>query len=558
MASATPVLIAHAAAKLSSKELAVLEQRQQVLMPLAEQYRPSLLSIEEAAKVLRLSPRTVRHLLRNYRLTNSDPLAFIGKRAGRPRGSKTLPKVTEEIIASAIEKRFARSQRPSMRTLSREIKIECRRAETRIPSDKAIRSRIDEFNPYFIRRRREGRLAAQELKPVAGSFPEAGYPLHMVQIDHTEVDVMLVDSEHRRDLGRPFITLAIDIYSRCIAGYCLTFDSPSAVSVGLALANMAQPKHVLLQQHGIDAEWPLQGKPAILHTDNGKEFDSEALRRGCAGHGIRLIHRPVRMPWFAGAIERVIGTFMRRVHDEVPGTTFSNPKHRGEYQSGHKATMTIDEFEGWLLRQIVQYHAERHATLRETPLEKLEWGLKNLQLPPAIKNPKSFLIDFLPIERRQLRRDGFRINHITYYDPKLETLIAKRDRYGGLEIRYDPRNLRFVWLQVPGEQAYMEISYRNLTNPDVTLWEHKEALRELHKKGLARIDEDLIMRMVVQRRQIIDDSRLKTKRARRNHERLKRPGPLVGSGLPPKQQASAKSRLKTQEIKAFNDLEVDW
>lgn len=139
MASATPVLAANAASRLSSKQLASLEQRQQVLIPLAEQYRPSLHSIEKAAQTLELSPRTVRHLLRIYRMNNNDPLAFIGKRAGRPPGAKTLPKATEEIIARHIEKRFAHSQRPSMRTLSKEIKVDCRRAGTRI----SVRQRVE-------------------------------------------------------------------------------------------------------------------------------------------------------------------------------------------------------------------------------------------------------------------------------------------------------------------------------------------------------------------------------------------------------------------------------
>jgi len=47
-----------------------------------------------------------------------------------------------------------------------------------------------------------------------GKFPEVKLPLDIIQIDHTKVDVILVDEETREEIGRPFITVAIDIYSR--------------------------------------------------------------------------------------------------------------------------------------------------------------------------------------------------------------------------------------------------------------------------------------------------------------------------------------------------------
>jgi putative transposase len=37
-----------------------------------------------------------------------------------------------------------------------------------------------------------------------------------------------------------------------------------------------------------------------------------------------LSYRPPGQPHFGGIVERLIGTMMRMVHDEVPGTTFSN------------------------------------------------------------------------------------------------------------------------------------------------------------------------------------------------------------------------------------------
>src|SRR4029453_4234105 len=45
-------------------------------------------------------------------------------------------------------------------------------------------------------------------------FPGADWPLAVVQIDHTKFDIMLVDDIHRLCIGRPWGTLAIDLFTR--------------------------------------------------------------------------------------------------------------------------------------------------------------------------------------------------------------------------------------------------------------------------------------------------------------------------------------------------------
>ena len=59
------------------------------------------------------------------------------------------------------------------------------------------------------------------------------YPLSVVQIDHTLVDIILVDPIDRLPIGRPYLTIAIDVYSRCIAGFILSLEAPSATWTGV-------------------------------------------------------------------------------------------------------------------------------------------------------------------------------------------------------------------------------------------------------------------------------------------------------------------------------------
>ncbi|WP_434803297.1 integrase catalytic domain-containing protein [Pantoea stewartii] len=48
----------------------------------------------------------------------------------------------------------------------------------------------------------------------------------------------------------------------------------------------------------VEMDWPMSGKPRLLYLDNATEFKSEALRRGCEQHGIRLDYRPPGQPHY--------------------------------------------------------------------------------------------------------------------------------------------------------------------------------------------------------------------------------------------------------------------
>jgi putative transposase len=80
-----------------------------------------------------------------------------------------------------------------------------------------------------------------------------------VQIDHTLVDVIVVDSATRTPIQRPWLTLAIDVYSRCVVGFYLSLEPPSATSVAMCILHAALPKAPWLAARKIDETWPIQG-----------------------------------------------------------------------------------------------------------------------------------------------------------------------------------------------------------------------------------------------------------------------------------------------------------
>ena len=204
-------------------------------------------------------------------------------------------------------------------------------------------------------------------QPAPGEYV-ATRPLQVVQIDHTRVDLIVVDERSRAAIGRPWITLAVDILTRMVTGFYLSLDPPSRVSIGLCLLHAVYDKTSRLLERGIEAAWPVAGLPETLHADNGPDFRSHAFVRACRDEGIQVVWRVANQPHYGGHIERLIGTQMGAVH-LLPGTTFSNPGERGDYQSEKSARMTLRELERWIGWEIAgHYHQRIHAGLHRPPI----------------------------------------------------------------------------------------------------------------------------------------------------------------------------------------------
>ena len=95
------------------------------------------------------------------------------------------------------------------------------------------------MNPVEVGRRREGAESVRPLQSAGDEVPVVESILDQVQIDHTVMDLIVVDDRDRQPIGRPYLTVAIDVCSRCLVGMVVTLEPPSAVSVGLCLAHAA-------------------------------------------------------------------------------------------------------------------------------------------------------------------------------------------------------------------------------------------------------------------------------------------------------------------------------
>jgi len=493
--------------------------REAIVRPLASVTRLSPLDVATACRILGLRRSRLYALIERYRtapVTSSLASAIPGPK----RGSRRLSDEMEALIEEAISDTYLTRQKASVSALHDHVRHLCRARGLAIPSWKAVRARVDRIDRHRLVSGREGGKAARDrLKPVAQEY-RADHALHIVQIDHTLVDLFVVDAVHRRPIQRPWLTLAIDVASRMVAGFYLSLEAPSSASVALAMHHAVTPKARWLAAHGIDLDWPVSGLPDIVHVDNAREFRGRALARGAAEHGISLIHRPVATPHYGGHIERMIGTVMGAVH-MLPGTTFSTIAARGDYDPERHALMTLDELECWLALEIVgRYHLDIHGSLHLPPNVAWRDAVDRRRVP--LRHPhdeQRFLYDFLPFEERSIRRDGLHLFGLRYWDDVLSPWAGRLDRR--LRIKFDPRDLSCVFVEGP-DGVHWPVRYADLRRPRITLGEHRHALAALKQRGVRLTDEQLIFDTIEAQRGLLEAAAASTKAARRQVERRNR------------------------------------
>ena len=537
---------------------AVARDRSEAIRPLLERNKFDRPTVTRRAKECGVHTATLYRWLNRYRKSGAMG-SLLQDTPGPAKGSKGISDRAEKILNEIIEGRFLTRQRLSISVVHRDVALRCREEGIPIPSASTLRRRIRSVPVVEQLRRREGGHAAQGFEPIRGCLQPDG-PLAIIQIDHTPLDLILVDDIRRLPIGRAFLTLAIDVYSRMIAGFYIAFEEPSALSVGLCLAQAILPKDLWLSKMGITTPWPVHGLMGTVHCDNGREFHGKMLRLACEQYGIKLHFRRVRRPWEGGHIERLLGTFMKEVH-ALPGTTFSNTVERGGYRSAEKATLTLSEFERWLTTFIVDvYHQRLHRGIGTSPIQKFAEDLRTRT--PVVPDAHRLRLDFLPFEMRSVQNYGIALDGIHYYANILRRWINARDPENAklrrvFVVRRDPREISTIHFFDPETDCYFEVPYRDKSRPGMSLWELRAVKRKLHEEGRTAIDEDLIFSAYAQMRRIEDQAGKRTRQARR------RPSVSILQPLPPGTEPATQPIVTpetpdqdTGEITSFTELEL--
>lgn len=487
-------------------------------------------AVNESAKENGISARTIYRWKKLFEKSGQISGLVPAEKTGG-RGKARLDINIEKIINDTVIEFHFRSQNPKAKKSYRELTRRCRKEGITPPSENTFRSRISHLSKKENLVKRLGRSRTKQLvDPVPGQYPEVRSPLEVVQIDHTPLDIIVV-SEDRKPIGRPWMTLGIDLYSRMVTGFYISFDTPGSLGTGICIANSILPKDSILQKYALKSEWPIHGKIQNLHSDNAPEFKSKSLLMACQEYGMNLNYRPKGETHFGGHIERLLGNFLSEIH-LIPGTTFSNTKDRRDYDSNAEAVLTLSELDNWISKFIVDiYHQSVHSTLFVSPIMKFYDGINRIDdgLPSGMGTYEfdtlKVKIDFLPGEQRTIQRTGVQIDHIRYYADILKPYLYNTHSAGNLHspkrrapekfvFKRDPRDLSCIYFLDPKQKRYFPIYYANAARPPMSIWEHREILRELKRRGkLDKITEDRIFEAFDELDKIVGDAKAAKKQA---------------------------------------------
>ncbi|MFZ3116772.1 MAG: Mu transposase C-terminal domain-containing protein [Variovorax sp.] len=548
----------------TENELTQARARRSIIAPLMHggQYgkKDAQQLVDKHAKSL----ATIYRWRQRYRDSGHLLTSLIDRVRDGGRGKPRLSPEVEKIIVDYIEGKFLSLQKPSIKASWESIGGQCLAAGYNPPALNTIRLRIAWIDDRVKLERRRGREEAiDKLDPNRGTIPNANHPLALGEMDHTLLPIIIVDDEHRLPMGRAWITVLIDVWSRVILGIRISLDAPSANSAGLCIAHGILTKDAWLTELGLeDEEWPFWGAPEILHMDNAQEFRSLSLQKVANKYGIDIQFRPAGTPRFGAHIERFMGTLSKHLN-KAPGATFSGPEEKGEYDAEGNACLTSHELQRYLVKLIAKYHVTKHSALGMSPREKWREGITRpvdgiLRDPPPIRMDHDRVrIEFLPTFPRTVQPHGVEIDNVVYYDDVLASFVGKKQnamsRAGKQhDFHRDPRDISEIIFEHPETGQHFTI--RSGLTP-ISIWEFKRARAKAQEDG-AGDDVATTMRYAYELDQMTEAARTKTDRANKArtkaHKRAASSKPVT-ENTPRKQPKGIAPDYDASDVQAIDE-----
>lgn len=312
-------------------------------------------------------------------------LALVAERRGNGHSRICMP--VQEKMEQAVEDCFLTLSRRSLKsvlfTLNGRIdqENELLPDEQQLPrvSYRSLRRFVLALDRFEVMARRYGETYARRWFRAYKKGAIASRPLELVLVDHTILDVEVAYLGLLR-LGRPTITVMMDLYTRMIVAIHISFEPPSYVCVMEALRMCILPKDELirdLQARGIvKNDWPAFGVPECLILDNGKEFRGRDLQNAAAHFGMDLRFSPPRKPWFKGAIERFLLTLKDSLVAALPNRTFPIKEIQPEEKIS-APVIDLEDLRTILVKWVVDiYHQTPHRSNGLTPAAMFEYAKK--------------------------------------------------------------------------------------------------------------------------------------------------------------------------------------
>jgi putative transposase len=394
------------------------------------------------------SVRTVRRWLSRYRRAR-DITALIDKPPVRKR---MIVGPIGALFEQALDESYFMPERPpgtgvinALRRLVADYNSNAVGGDAlTVPAISTLYGWLADLNPRETDRRRYTADEVDAMHRTALSTVRTRYPLERVEVDHSPLDIIVVDKVTRVPKGRPWITAAIDARTRLILGFYLTMNSPSINSLLECIRQSILPKDTLLQRFpNIRTEWPAYGIWHAAIFDNGMEEHAIHIGRVMAELNINWEFCPRRKGRYKPHIERFFRTIESGLIHQLPGTTFSSPQKRGRYNSNGEATLDLESLRKIVTQWIVEdYHQKANrGNANWSPLEswKKEIHKRTLRLPVC---PAEFERTLGFLATRALHHYGISFDRIRYSSHALQEMYSRLLGHGQVQRRSIPIKFR--------------------------------------------------------------------------------------------------------------------
>lgn len=403
------------------------------------------------------------------RYVGGNVVKLIPKHADKGRAS-VISGELEEILQDVVNEIYLTLERHKISVVVGEyLKRIDEKNATRLPSDQlskpcgmTVRRYLAKLDPYEVDVHRLGKHAAKNKYRVAGEVLVVDNILDRWEIDHTLLDVLLVDEETGFVIGRPYITVVLDKCSRMIMGYLLHLAAPNTETVLRVIERSIRPKADFLKRFPkVTNEWRAHGMPARIVPDNAAEFHADDLIAGFNELGIEIMYPRSRGPEMKGSVERFFRTQNLGLIHNLPGTTFSNIHEKGDYKSEKHACFTLPQLEASIVKWIVDgYHQTPHRGLnKRTPAQAWASGEASRQIKMPV-DPDA--LECILARRRSVtvHHYGIEIEGHGYHSPELAELRMRMKPKEKINVRYRDE-LGHVWVHDCFRNVFLQVPIKD-------------------------------------------------------------------------------------------------
>jgi putative transposase len=369
----------------------------------------------------------------------------IGKRGNR---IGKLPEETRELMRSVIEHDYETVKQQAMAPVYNSLIKKCELKDLQEPSYRTFTLAVHRRPCHEQTKKRQGKRAAYKFEEfywmLEMTTPRHGdRPFEIGHIDHTELDIEVIDSGTGRNLGRPWATFLTDAFSRRLLAFVLLFDPPSNRSCMMVLRECVRRHNRL---------------PQILVVDGGPEFSSTYFETLLGRYEVTKKQRPGGKPRFGSVCERLFGTTNTRFIHNLAGNTQIMKQVRQVTKSVNPkrhAIWTLERLFEWMSVWAYEiYDTIEHQALGQSPREAYNQGIlqSGSRLHRLIPYDDNFVIWTMPAPRKEdpkvVPGRGVKINHVYYWSSAFRNPEVEKRR---VDVRYDPYDAGHAYAWV-GEQ----------------------------------------------------------------------------------------------------------